>query len=67
MDADTESATCLTLYSRATDNYVTSEMKMLPVHSLVLTSTAYPSRQLMQSEAEGPVQPLHDWWQATAT
>jgi len=21
----------------------------------------------MQSDAEGPVQPLHDWWQAAAT
>jgi len=42
-------------------------MKMLPLHSLVLTSTAYPARQVMQSDAEGPVQPLQDWWQAAET
>jgi len=42
-------------------------MKMLPLHSLVLTSTAYPAWQVMQSDAEGPVQPLQDWWQAAET
>ena len=51
---------------RQTDDNDYGKIKTLPVHSLLLTSMAYPARHVTQSDAKGPVQPLHDWWQAAA-
>jgi len=66
-DSDRFSHHSYTLFTSDRKKIITFKINMLPVHSLVLSSTTYPVRHVMQSNAEGPVQPSHDWWQATET